>query len=80
MKKIELKPGDKYSYWTIISISDFTNKKGDTYYNCECQCGTVRDVISRHLRNGKSKSCGCFVKETMAKLKRIGIGYIIFIY
>jgi len=73
MKRIELKPGDKYNYWTVISLSDFTNKKGDTYYKCQCDCGTVKDVISRHLRNGGSKSCGCFVKETMAKLKRIDI-------
>jgi hypothetical protein len=73
MKKIELNPGEKYNYWTVISKSNFTNKKGETYYKCQCDCGTVRDVKSYHLRNGGSKSCGCFVKETMRKLKRIDI-------
>lgn len=76
MKKTELAIGEKYHYWTVISLSDFINKKGERYYTCKCKCGTVRDVKAYHLKNGGTKSCGCFVKETMSKLKRIDIeGY-----
>lgn len=73
MKQLELKIGDKFNYWTVLSISDFVSKKGEKYYNCVCECGTIRDVRGSNLNKGTSKSCGCFVKETMSKLKRIDI-------
>lgn len=73
MKKLELKIGDKYHYWTILELSDFESKKGERYYKCKCDCGTIKDVRAHHLKNEKSKSCGCFVKETMSKIKRIDI-------
>jgi hypothetical protein len=73
MKQLELKIGDKFNYWTVLSVSDFVSKKGEKYYNCICKCGTIRDVRGSNLNKGTSKSCGCFVKETMSKLKRIDI-------
>ncbi len=73
MKKIELQSGEKYHYWTIISLSEFISKNGERYYKCECNCGTIRDVKAYHLKNGNTKSCGCFVKERISKLKRINI-------
>ena len=27
---------------------------------CECDCGTIRNVSGSHLRNGHTKSCGCY--------------------
>ena len=71
MKRLELEIGEKYNYWTILSLSDFVSKKGERYYKCQCKCGTIRDVKAYHLNSGASKSCGCFVKETMSRLKRI---------
>ena len=73
MRKTELQTGEKYHYWTVISLSDFVSKKGERYYKCKCDCGTIRDVKAYHLKNGGTKSCGCFVKETMSKIKRIDI-------
>jgi hypothetical protein len=73
MKKIDLNSGDKFHYWTVISLSDFKTKKGERYYKCSCDCGTIRDVRASALKNGQTKSCGCFVKETMSNLKRIDI-------
>ena len=29
------------------------------YWKCQCDCGTVKDVCGRNLRNGLSLSCGC---------------------
>jgi hypothetical protein len=78
MKKIELKIGEKYGYWIIISLSDFKNKNGEKYYKCQCDCGTIRNVRAYSLKKGVSKSCGCLLKETMSKLKRIDIGGVKF--
>ena len=76
MKKIELQIGEKYNYWTILALSDFVSKKGERYYKCQCNCGTIRDVRAYHLKNGKSKSCGCFVREPMSNLKRISVTFV----
>ena len=73
MKKLELQIGEKFNYWTILSLSEFKSKKGERYYTCQCQCGVIRDVKSYHLKGGGSKSCGCFRKEVISKLKRIDI-------
>jgi hypothetical protein len=37
-----------------------------TLWNCKCNCGSYVIVLSESLRNGKTKSCGCFRRETSA--------------
>lgn len=32
-------------------------------YLCQCDCGVVREVIPRSLREGRSLSCGCLAKD-----------------
>lgn len=50
--------GRRFNRWTVIGngISKNTIYR---IYRCRCDCGTVRDVIGRSLRQGRSKSCGC---------------------
>lgn len=73
MKKLELQIGEKFNYWTILSLSDFESKNGERYYKCQCECGTIKDIRAHHLKSGGSKSCGCFRKEAISQLKRIDI-------
>jgi hypothetical protein len=40
---------------------------GKTTWECVCVCGTLRTVSSNHLKNGHTKSCGCFNREVAAK-------------
>jgi hypothetical protein len=35
---------------------------------CRCECGTERTVWSPHLKNGRTRSCGCIKREHLAKL------------
>lgn len=61
---VELKPGDKVNFWTILSPAEARyygiNKNSLVrYWLCKCDCGTVREVSYQALVNGKSKSCGC---------------------
>ena len=46
--------------WTVLGE---TYKNGKKYYDCLCECGTVRLVRANSIRTGRSKSCGCLRRE-----------------
>lgn len=43
------------------------NKHNHVIWLCLCDCGTEINVISDRLRNGNTKSCGCFRREINTK-------------
>lgn len=55
---IDLK-GKKFGKWKVLELSNKKSIHGDIYWKCKCECGTVKDVMSRNLRKGGSESCGC---------------------
>lgn len=32
-------------------------------YRCKCDCGNEIEVIGQNLKNGNTKSCGCYRKQ-----------------
>lgn len=54
--------GQQFGRWTAIAEST-RDRAGNVMWRCKCECGVVRDVSSNSLRNGKSKSCGCWNSE-----------------
>lgn len=58
--KMETMIGQKVGRWTILG--EF--RKGRfLYYECRCDCGTLRDVKANSIRSGRSKSCGCLRRD-----------------
>ena len=58
----------KFNHLTVISLApDKTNKHGDRYWLCECDCEnkTRKEIAENHLINGNTKSCGCILKESL---------------
>ena len=53
-----LKPGDRFGMWTVLE-RDGSNKDNRALWKCQCDCGTIKSVVGRDLRGGKSKCCGC---------------------
>lgn len=49
--------GSRFNMWTVQSFSHRQNS--GYYWNCLCDCGTVKKIKSNHLKSGASKSCGC---------------------
>ena len=41
------------------------NRHGQVLWECGCDCGLVAITPSRHLRTGKTKSCGCLAKQRL---------------
>ena len=58
--------GEIYNNLTIIS---FDKKQGKRYYwNCKCECGSIKSIIYDHLKSENTKSCGCIRKENTSKI------------
>lgn len=53
----------KFGRWFVIGRSSEIGNSGQVLWSCKCECGTVRDVQSDSLINGRSQSCGCLNQE-----------------
>lgn len=55
--------GQVFNYFTVIDGPIKKNNK--IYWNCRCQCGVEKLIRSDGLKNGKTKSCGCYKKSIL---------------
>lgn len=55
--------GAKFHRWTVVGGYQRIDKQ--SYWLCRCECGTEKIVASGSLKNGSSKSCGCYRSETV---------------
>lgn len=55
MQKFDL-VGSKFGKLTVVSLS---HTEKTQYWNCLCDCGKSVVVVTRNLRIGHNKSCGC---------------------
>ena len=57
--------GKKFSRLTVLG---FAGRRGNNYYwECQCDCGNIRQVQAQGLRRGSTKSCGCYNREIITK-------------
>lgn len=57
--------GQRFGRWTVLRYAGSHN--GAAFWECQCDCGTIRNVRASCLRSGESKSCGCFMVEVTVK-------------
>lgn len=65
MGRFEDKTGRRYGRWTVIGLAE--RICGRLAWQCVCDCGTQKAVLSQNLANGSSRSCGCFNREEASK-------------
>lgn len=71
MRMIDL-TGRKIGRWTVVSRAE-NDPKGQSRWNCKCDCGTERDVPGVTLRGDRTHSCGCLKTElTIARSTKHG--------
>lgn len=58
--------GQVFGRWAVLEFSHSDHHR-TTYWICRCECGTIKPVQGRQLKNGTTKSCGCFQRELTAK-------------
>jgi len=61
MARPVLLQGKKFGKWKVLNEKPHSTRKG-YYWNCKCECGTIKKVNSWELRKGTTKSCGCSLK------------------
>lgn len=59
---------EKFNRLTVMELSHIKNNRA--YWLCRCDCGKEVVVSGSKLRNGHTKSCGCYKSEVSA-LNRI---------
>lgn len=59
--------GTIFGSWTVIEDNAATKKSGQRYVLCRCTCGTESEIELASLKNGDSKSCGCYRRVIKAK-------------
>ena len=62
MPKIINLENQKFNRLTVL-YRNGTTKDGQILWHCKCDCGNEKDIASRNLRSGHTKSCGCLQKE-----------------
>lgn len=61
--------GNKYNRLKVVK---FAFRKGtNVYWQCKCECGTIKNLPGSRIKNGDIKSCGCLRKEVTAKMATI---------
>lgn len=61
---IDLK-GTRYGRLKVIDFSHFSKDKKRTFWKCRCDCGSEVIVRADQLKNGHTKSCGCYNKDVV---------------
>ena len=73
-KKLSVKEGDKYNFWTVIKeVDNYLSPSGDTSRKvlATCVCGKEKEIILNSLVNNKTKSCGCKINYDNKRVKRV---------
>lgn len=53
--------GQHFNDLEVIDGPFKKNKK--IYWRCKCKCGIIKEVRADSLKNGRTKSCGCYKKS-----------------
>lgn len=62
--------GQRFGRWTVLHREINEHPPGSpVYWVCRCDCGIVRQVVSRSLTGCRSQSCGCLARELTATRK-----------
>lgn len=64
--------GQRFGRLTVIKHVKKPADKGEhsAYWLCHCDCGQEKVISSHSLLTGRTKSCGCLLKDNMEKVRK----------
>ena len=63
MRGIDL-AGKKFGRLNVLEYTG-ADARGNSMFLCECDCGNKKIVRGNYLRNGMTKSCGCYREDVI---------------
>ena len=76
MAQLKNEIGNTYGYLTVISRAE-NDKEKRAQWLCQCKCGNQVVVRGKALRNGNTKSCGCYQRERAAQSNMDRVGSLV---
>lgn len=70
MARIDL-TNQKFGKWTVIKSVGRLGTGGNLYWECKCDCGTIKNICGSDLRRGKSTCCKSCSKKKEQKEQKI---------
>lgn len=68
--------GQKFNYLTVLKRAE-KNINNRPAWECQCDCGNICIVKGSELKNGHTKSCGCYkIKATKEKFLNDALSHI----
>lgn len=61
-KRFQELTGKKFSRLSVLSFSR-RGERRESFWNCICDCGNRVEVRATQLTSGRSRSCGCYLRE-----------------
>jgi len=62
----------------LVVIADAGSRKqkygADSLWLCKCDCGKEKIILGKSLKNGSTKSCGCYFKDSTRKRMSLSKG------
>lgn len=55
----------KLTVLRVLDIKEFPKRKGNSFYECKCDCGNMKIISRAALRHGQ-RSCGCSKNENIS--------------
>jgi hypothetical protein len=62
--------GKTFHRLTVRELIGTATASGQRLWLCDCECGGEKTVMGGNLKNGNTKSCGCFRRERGGKTPR----------
>jgi hypothetical protein len=63
--------GNRYGRLVVVSYSHADPKNFKAMWLCKCDCGNSKIIMGGSLKQGHTKSCGCFLKEKISQVNTI---------
>lgn len=58
--------GQRFGRLVVLRLDrERTDKTGNTYWICQCDCGKIKSICASSLVGGLTKSCGCIRRELL---------------
>lgn len=76
--RLKVSEGDRYGDLVIIREVESRVWSGGgrkRYFLCRCDCGKEKVVRLTHMRNGHTRSCGCYVNPSTVYSTTHSVGY-----